>query len=239
MNIDIKKVITATKSRLRLMGTSEFDPELRMIINRTAKQLLAKDHYVVKCKTAEIECNEGTGLPKAKVEDGLISFNFIDEDGNNITSCVCSGAGISVGYCTCPQYFTFIPAVYAHIISQNCTAWYGQEWFTLNGGYLELPTSVSAWGIKYFYNGLNTEDGLMILREDQERGLSAQAAYTFAVQYPERYTPLQINAWNSEWLAQHAYLASQKTIDAWQNDRDLMRGILNSIVYNPRKQFNG
>ena len=236
-NISINQIITATKSRLRLMGTSEYDPELRAIINRTAKQLIAKDHFVVKCKTAEIEyCATGN---KAPVEDNLISFNFINEDGEDDVSCVCAGQGINGCSCQCPLYFTFIPAVYALIIAQGCTAWYGNNWFTLNGGYIEMPSTVNAWGIKYYYNGLNTEDGLMVFREDQERGLSAQAAYTFAIQYPERFTPMQINAWNNEWLAQHAYLSSQKTISDWRNDRDLLRGVLNSVIYNPRPMMNG
>jgi hypothetical protein len=205
MIVNVEQVVTRAKLRLRLMETSEHDSTLMKFIEEGARGLNATSTYKIQCKNIDIECH------KSKLPDcyeTLICFQI-----NGCSGC-CTPQVNTVPptpiVCTCPEIFYYDKAAMINC-GDNC-GWYN-NFFYIQDGFMYFPSSMTADTVKVWYYGFNVdEDGLMLIDEEMERGLSAYAAFQFAVSYPEQYTPEQRSTWNREWIAQKNYVNGKKII---------------------------
>jgi hypothetical protein len=106
---------------------------------------------------------------------------------------------------------------------------------------IKFPTTLTATQVKVWYRGYNTDgDGIMILDELQQRGLSAYAAYQFATSgtHITKYTPYVVNGWQKEWTAQKAYFTGKTQQNDWKNNKAKFAAIARAILINPAQVYN-
>ena len=207
MKISSESVITRTKFRLGLQDSTLYDAYIEKLIYEAARHLDAVSSYIISCTELEIDCH------RAKLPDDftqMICVKTVSPSG----SCTCSSTydpetdpspnGVSSA-CTCGSYYIADRGVLTEFCNMGYNgSWYGNVFDTQNG-YFILPENNPATSVRIWYRGLNVdEDGLMILDDFQERGLSAYAAYQFANSGSnyKAYDRGQVRLWQAEATAQ-------------------------------------
>lgn len=229
MVISTEEVLTAAKSRLRLMETTIADAYLESLIDEGAIHLGALRTYSVKCKELTIDCY------KAQLPDYFEKF-LAGQFPTGSCTCGC-GCGTSEEELTslsqsggCPVWYVN-KDVLTNFNGTGCS-YYG-NFFDIDAGYIVFPTSTTATTVKIWYQGLNVdEDGLMVIDSQWKRGLSAYAAFQYAVVYQENYTPEQRERWGSEWKAQKGYNIGRDNIKRFELDKHAISQLMNSILSN-------
>ena len=235
MIVSSEQILVRTKGRLRLMWMTENDLYLLKLLEEGARSLNASSAFTVQCVTREIDCNSAA-LPDNY--DSLIGFSF------NTASGECSGccghattqpdpSETQIVICTCRGFYGYYSQ--NNIILQHGSwGWYG-NYFAINGNFLTFPSTITATEVTIYYRGFNTDDnGFMILDEELERGLSAYAAYQFATDYPESYTPEQRQRWLAEWTAQKSFVNGKKAIRDFKLQKDNVSLLANAVLSNKR-----
>ncbi len=228
MIVNAQQIVVRAKSRLRLMETSEQDSYLHKLIEEGARGLNASSTYKISCHEAEIDCH------KAKLPCSYDSLEFFKVNGccGNCTQPIATIPPTPV-ICTCPPLFYYDKAALMQG-DKNC-GWFG-NYFYIQNGFIYLPSSTTATKIDIWYRGFNVdEDGFMLLDEELERGLSAYAAYQFAVSYPEAYTPEQRATWNNEWVNQKKYVNGKKIIREFKLQKPQISLLVNAVISNNRR----
>lgn len=227
------QVITLARSYLNLMDTEENNNYLEKLINIAAGRLNATDSYVINCKESEIECGQAA-LPE--FVDELICFQL--EPSNSCSGC-CQGMILSTteaetgtlpAACNCVSYYYFSQA--AMTGAPGSCGWY-QNYFYMQDNYLHFPSTVTATSVKIWYRGLNVDDnGIMILQEEQEDALASFAAYRYALTFPQSYSPLQINEFKQNWIAQKNWLNGTEAVRKFKLQKPQISAVMNSIMMN-------
>lgn len=207
MRISTESVITRTKVRLGLMDTTLHDSTIEMLVQEAARHLDAVDSYVITCVDLEIDCHK-VKLPDNCTE--ILCIQLLDPDN---TGCVTQpydpATDISPTTLQACSTNGMMFIADRNVLTEFCGmggtgSWFGNVFDTQNG-YLVFPSFVSATEVRIWYRGLNTdENGIMIIDDFQERGLSAYAAYQFANsgQNYKSYAPQQVAMWQREATAQ-------------------------------------
>ncbi len=231
MIINSEQIVVRTKGRLRLMETSEHDSYLLKLIEEGARGLNSSATYKIQCCEVDIDCN------KAKLPDSFESLEYFCIDGccGNCTTVPVTVPPTPV-VCSCPSVFFYSKQA---LMNGGCDedgscGWYG-NYFYIQNGYIYFSSTVTADTVKIWYRGFNTDsDGLMIVDEECERGLSAYAAFQFASSYPEAYAPEQRSAWNNEWVAQKRYINGKKVIREFKLSKPYISLLVNGQLVNHR-----
>lgn len=238
MIVNIEQVITRAKFRLGLESTFEHNDYLKKLIEEAARGLNASSTYIVSCETKEIEC----GVAQLPDEyDSLVGFTF-----NNGGSCSgCCHATVDpnppsenqIVVCTCRDFYGVFNQNVIFLQHGSC-GWYG-NYFAINGNYLTFPSTITATEVNIYFRGFNTdENGLMIIDEEQERGLSAYAAAQFSLDraniIPPAYTPEQRLRWTEEWKAQKKYVNGKQAIRNFKLQKNDIALIANAVLSNRR-----
>ena len=233
LKIDIEQVINRTKLRLGLMDTTLPDAYIEKLINEGSIHITSLDQFIISCETIDIDCGM-VKLPFGATD--VIAFSFVGEGCSgccNISHDPISGLDRNMD-CTCSQYYVSDRSVLVEMGQLGCSSGLWQNRFTVQAGYIQLPSTVTATQIKVWHRGYNMDgDGLMVLDEIQERGLSAYAAYEYALSNPQRFTPLQIMEWKKTWVAQKSFLKGQAQQQDYRLNKDRMASIARAIVMNP------
>ncbi len=207
---------------LDIKSTSEHDADIRYFINQGATQLFATGTRALMCKTVDIDCQ------KAEVDKDFLFFTFVNEDGKR---CSCGN-----GVCACPTFYYFTsPENFQYLKNSGYTFGSARNLFTWNNGYLNLPSTISATKLTYYYLGLAEDcDGYMVLNSEYEIALSNYAAYKFVSTANKiaKYSPeFRRITWNT-WLAQFNRLTSEKFAREFKQSKSQIRSMMaNSLVY--------
>jgi len=243
MKISSESVITRTKFRLGLQDSTLWDAYIEKLIYEAARHLDAVSSYIISCTTLTVDCH------RAKLPDDFVEVVCVKMVTPSDT-CSCnnvydpatdpSSNGI-YSSCTCGQYYIADRGVLTAFcgLGYNGT-WYGNVFDTQNG-YFILPDTNPATEVQIWYRGLNVdENGLMILDDFQERGLSAYAAYQFANSGSnyKAYDNQQRRLWLAEANAQINKIRGK----AAQNDHNAhinkFASIARSFLINPMQSQN-
>lgn len=230
MIVSSTQIVTRAKMRLRLMETSEHDLEILKLIEEGARGLNASSTYKISCHEAEIDCN------KAKLPDCYESLEYFCVNGccGNCTSPPETIPPTPV-VCSCPSVFYFSKSALINSgCDDNSCGWYG-NYFYIQNGYIYFSSTVTATSLKIWYVGFNVdENGLMVINEECERGLSAYAAFQFASSRPEAYQS-QIGLWNAEWVAQKRYINGKKIIREFKLQKADISLLVNATMAQNRR----
>lgn len=242
MIVSIEQVINRTKNRLRLRNT-ENDPYLEKLINEGCGHLGAWRTQDVSCETLKIDCF------KAKLPDFYKEF-LAAQFPIGTCSCGCNscegltgdalaeavlstGCGCNNG---CPVWYVH-SGVLTNFAGRGAPCGIYTNFFNIDGGYVVLPSTTTATEVKIWFRGMNVDSqGIMVIYEEWERGLSAYAASQFAVDYQELYTPEQRRAWSNEWNAQKAKQVGSDHIDRFNLDSNYIMRLMHSIIVNTEIQ---
>lgn len=240
MIVGIEQVITRTKFRLRL-SNGENDSYLEKLIDEGARHLGSMNAYKVSCAELDIECTRAQ-LPPFFEE--FIAGRFPSGGG---CSCGCTGVTITNGQpeptslnvlnnngCSCPVWYVNPNVMTNWSGSGGRRGNFGQYFdIDIANQVIQFPSTITATQVKIWYKSANVDDnGLMVINEFWERGLSAYAAMQFGTDYPERYLPEQRARWSAEWVAQRNKIVSKEVKDRFRLDKGAIQNIMNAIVIN-------
>lgn len=243
MRISSESVITRTKFRLGLQDSTLWDGYIEKLIYEAARHLDAVTSYVISCTTLTIDCH------RAKLPDDfsqMICAKLITPQGG----CQCNNVynpetdpspnGIN-NPCMCGTYFIIDRGVLTEFCGMGYNgAWYGNVFDTQNG-YFILPSTSIAEEVQIWYRGLNVdEDGLMILDDFQERGLSAYAAYQFANSgsHYKAYDREQRRLWLAEANAQINKIRGKAAQMDHRQHIGKFSSIARAFLINPQQSLN-
>lgn len=233
MIASIEQVLARTKGRLRLMDSTLHDAYLQVLINEGATHIKSIDQYIVTCATLDIDCYRAE-LPDFFEE--FVAATFPDG------GCACGcGPTITPGQigttwegstCGCSVWFVSNALLSNWGGAGTSCSFYGNV-FNIQGNQLLLPSTTTATTVKVWYRSKNVDcNGLMVLNEDWERGLSAYAATQFATDYVEKYTPEQRAIWSAEWKAQKSQIRGSAQRKRFILDKHAIMNIMNAIIWN-------
>ena len=218
--ISLEEVISSAKMTLRLDGSSDADNFLMLQIRYALKTIGSLDSFIKCRKEVEIVDNE-VCLPKNFYR--LLAMRYLPEfDIDNGQNPVFSGA------LYVDQTFLYesgcndgLPSGFKQYVGS----------FQIVGDKIVLNGKNSAKKVLLAYLGFyEDEDGFPVVMEEMELALSNYAAYRYALSFPEAYTPLQINEWKREWIAQANSVKGRAAARDFRKDKDEILAITNSLV---------
>ena len=235
MKIEISSVIVRAKRRLGLMNTTRWDAELEALIQEGAIHLNALSTYAISHETIDVDCT------KAKLPDGVTEVLAIRNP--NLSTCVGFCCVVPDEFsvdnrlmqtnCNCGNYFVADRGLLT-AFDGDCS--YGGNIYAVQNGYISLPTNTTLTEIKVWYRGYNKDcDGIMLLDEIQERGLSAYAAFQFALSgtHISKYTPMQVREWRQEWNNQKGFVQGKASQDDFRQNKPTVAAIAQAILLSP------
>lgn len=232
--IEIGSIINRAKRRLGLQNTFEEDGYFELLAIESLRGTNATDVYTIQCATLDIDCGSAK-LPDQY--DQLLFFQFGDGTGCS----GCCGANITptagenqIIVCTCRGlygYFQQNNIILQH--GQTC-GWYG-NYFQIQNGFINFPSTITATQITVYYKGFNEDDdGFMVFSEEQQRGLSAYIAWQYSTDKLNTgiYTPQQNQAWQREWIAQKGWLNGKEAIRSFKLNKQNIMLLANAVLSN-------
>lgn len=242
MHIPIAQVINRAKIRLGLEDTTAADAKLEKFINEGAMHLDALSTYKISCATLDIDCQKAQ-LPNEATE--IICFSFPDSSG--CTGCCSSSSDddsvTSTTSCGCFTYYVANRSILTAFCGTDSNTSCGlySAYFDIQNGYIHFPSSNTATTVRVYYRGWNVDsDGLMLIDERKERGLSAYAAYEYACSgsNAKYYTSKQIDKWESTWIQQKSWIKGTDQVEDAKLHKDTLSAIANAILINPLLVLN-
>jgi len=237
MKVAIDQILNRTKMRLLLTQTTHADAYLEKLINEAATHHIGGlDNFVVSCETLDIDCLKAR-LPINAVD--LICYSFPDATGCSGCCIDCMNPHNPNATCSCPNWFVADRNILTEFCGSGVSAGLSSNFFDVQNGYIVFPSSVTQPTVKVWYRGLNIdEDGIAILDESWERGLSAYAAWQYAIAHFKSYASEQRKLWQMEWTAQRERIRGL----ALQRDAILHKpevsAIARAILMNPMVMTN-
>lgn len=232
--IAAESIINRAKRRLGLHNTFEEDGYLLSLLNEGLRGTNATDVYSINCATIEIDCGSAK-LPDSY--DELLYFQF--GDGTGCSGCCHATQNPSppgenqVVVCSCRGLYGYY--VQNDIILQHGSCgWYG-NYFSINNGFLNFPSTITATEVTVYFRGFNEDcDGFMVFNEEQQRGLSAYIAYQYSLDKLNTgsYLPYQNTAWLKEWINQKNWLNGKEAIRKFKLQKPELTLIANAILMN-------
>lgn len=246
MYVSTEQVLTRTKARLSLMETTLHDAILEKYVNEGAMHLGSQRTQRIHCKELVIDCY------KAALPDSFETF-VAGQFPSGTCSCGC-GCGSTaeevlnslsgIGN-TCPVWYVN-KDVLTNFNGQGASCGVYSNFFDIDGGFIVFPTTTTATHVKIWFEGWSTDDdGLMLIDEYWERGISSYAAMQFATDMIDAYKPEQRARWEAEWKAQKGHNKGRDNIKRFNLDKHSICQLMNSIisntsivgVYNVRSNF--
>lgn len=243
MKVSIDSVIDSAKFRLGLRDTSMADADLERLINEGAMHIDSVDTYAISCVTLEVDCGRAL-LPEGFVE--VICLQIVGQSS-------CSGCCESINFnpeidqnptsiaCTCPQFFVANRNVLTEFCGMGASCGSPSNVFDVQGGYLVFSSNFKPTEIKMWYRTYNMDDdGIMVLDEYWQRGLSAYAAYMYAMagQNMKAYMPQQVTMWQQEWTAQVNKIRGKSAQRDHRQHKATFASIARAILLNPASVLN-
>jgi hypothetical protein len=241
MKVCIDSVIDSAKFRLGLRDTSMADLDLERLINEGAMHLDAIETYVISCETLEVECS------KAKLPDGFLELICIQPEGDGCNgSCGCNYNFNPVTdqnptdiICNCTNYY----AIDRNVLTEFCGMGYNcggnSNVFDIQNGYLVFSSNFTPTSVKIWFRSYNMdENGLMVLDEYWQRGLSAYAAYQYAMSGQNFKLYPQAAQWQREWTAQLNKIRGKSAQRDHRQHKGLFSAIARAILINPVSVLN-
>jgi hypothetical protein len=241
MKVCIDSVIDSAKFRLGLRDTSMADLDLERLINEGAMHLDAIETYVISCETLEVDCS------KAKLPDGFIELICIKPEGDGCNgSCGCNynfnpetDQNPTNIVCNCTNYY----AIDRNVLTEFCGMGYncgsGSNVFDIQNGYLVFSSNFTPTSVKIWFRSYNMdENGLMVLDEYWQRGLSAYAAYQYAMAGQNFKLYPQAIQWQREWTAQLNKIRGKSAQRDHRQHKGLFAAIARAILINPVSVLN-
>lgn len=241
MKVCIDSVIDSAKFRLGLRDTSMADLDLERLINEGAMHIDAKETYVISCETLEVDCH------RAKLPDGFLELICIKPEGDGCNgSCGCNinfdpvtDQNPSSIVCSCSNYYSIDRNVLTEFCGMGYDCGSGLNVFDIQNGYLVFSSSFSATSVKIWFRGYNMdENGLMVLDEYWQRGLSAYAAYQYAMSGQNFKLYPQAQMWQREWTAQLNKIRGKSAQRDHRQHKGLFSAIARAILINPTSVLN-
>lgn len=241
MKVCIDSVIDATKFRLGLRDTSLADADLERLINEGAMHLDANETYIVSCETLDVDCH------KAKLPEGFLELICIKPEGDSCSgSCGCNYNFNPVTdqnptniVCNCSTYYTIDRNVLTEFCGQGYNCGSGMNVFDVQNGYLVFSSSFTATSVKIWFRSYNMdENGLMVLDEYWQRGLSAYAAYQYAMSGMNAKMYPQAQMWYREWVAQLNKIRGKSAQRDHRQHKGIFAAIARAILINPASVLN-
>ena len=241
MKVCIDSVIDATKFRLGLRDTTLADADLERLINEGAMHLGAMETYIISCETLEVDCS------KALLPDGFLELICIKPEGDSCSgSCGCNYNFDPVTdqnptsiVCNCSTYYTIDRSVLTEFCGMGYNCGSGMNVFDIQNGYLVFSSSFTATSVKIWFRSYNMdEDGLMVLDEYWQRGLSAYAAYQYAMSGMNAKMYPQAQMWYREWVAQLNKIRGKSAQRDHRQHKGLFAEIARAILINPASVLN-
>lgn len=222
------------------MDTTRWDADLEQYINEAAFNMDSVDSFIVSCETIDIECAEAK-LPEGATQ--VIGMRFPD---GQCSGCCTINTDPHEGWdrnmtCNCGVWWIFDKNVLTNFMGNGVQSCFAGNYFSIQNGYIKFPSTITATSIKVWFRGYNMDsDGIMILDERQQRGLSAYAAWQFATSgmHYSRYNPNQVQGWQREWVNQKARLVGLAAQDDFRNDKLKFSAIMNAMLVNPFQAQN-
>lgn len=243
MKVSIDSVINDAKFKLGLRNTTMPDLDLERLVNEGALHINAVDSYVILCETLEVECGRAC-LPEGFVElicmslpdggsscSGCCNINFNPVVDQNPTSIVCA----------CPQYWAISRDVLTAFCGEGGSCSMNGNLFDVQNGYLVFSSAFTGSSVKIWYRSYNMDaDGIMVLDESWQRGLSSYAAYNYAMagQNYRNYSPQQISDWKREWVAQVNKIRGRSAQKDHRQHKGIFSAIARAILINPGTALN-
>jgi len=231
MRISTESVISRTKQRLGLMDTTLQDAYLELLIQEGARHLDTQNSYIISCQVVDVDCARA---PLPDQYSQIICLQPLSPD-------TCTGCDDTTCNCTCGTYYFIDRGVLTDFCDQGGRGCYGGNAYDVQNGFLVLPSNTTATQIKIWYRGLNTDDdGLMVIDDFQERGLSAYAAYQFASsgQNYRSYAPGQVALWQRESTAQINKIRGKASQDDHRQHKAIFARIAQALIANPWNAYN-
>lgn len=243
MKVSIDSVIDAAKFRLGLRDTTMADADLERLVNEGAMHIDSVDSYAISCVVLDVDCGRAL-LPEGFVE--LICMNIYGQSS-------CSGCCEPINFnpavdqnptsisCTCPQYFVANRNVLTEFCGMGASCGMMSNSYDIQGGYIVFPSNFSASQVQVWYRTYNMDDdGIMILDEYWQRGLSAYAAYMYAMagQNIKNYMPQQLSMWQQEWTAQVNKIRGKSAQRDHRQHKASFAAIARAILLNPASVLN-
>ena len=136
--------------------------------------------------------------------------------------------------CSCPTYFIPDRNILTEFCGMGGSAGLSGNFFSVQGGYIVFPSTITQTEVKVWFRGLNIDDdGLAIIDEKQERALSAYAAWQYAIAHYKSYAPEQRREWKSEWIAQKSWLKGSSVQADWQMNKATASAIARALFVAP------
>jgi len=241
MKVSIDSVIDATKFRLGLRDSSMADLDLERLINEGAMHIDSVDTYVISCITLDVECNKAA-LPEGFVE--LICMKIAGQSS-------CSGCCQSINFdpvvdqnpssitCTCPDFYVANRNVLTEFCGMGASCGSFDNGYDIQGGYILFPSNFSASQVQIWYRTYNMdENGIMVLDEYWQRGLSAYAAYQYAMSGQNFKLYPQAQQWQQEWTAQVNKIRGKSAQRDHRQHKASFSAIARAILVNPASVLN-
>lgn len=228
MIISTEQVINRTKIRLGIKNT-EYDAAIEKLVDEGCAHLGAKRTRVFSCATIQLDCYRGT-LPDFFTEFVAATFPSggctCGCDSTSTDSSVTTSEALSG--CSCPVWY-----VSDSVFRSDSTCGRWGNFFNIEGNQIVLPSTTTATEIKVYFKSMNVDsNGLMVIYENWERGLSAYAASEFAITHDTRYTPRQQGKWEATWKAQKGKQIGIDNINDFNLNSHEISRIMNSIITN-------
>lgn len=225
------------------MDTTLADAEIEALIQECALHLNTLETYVVSCETLDVDCH------KAKLPDGFVELLCIKPTSDNCTgACSCvtnydpeTDESPTSLTCGCYGYYVANRSLLTEFCGMGQSACSTAGLYEIQNGYIRLSTAITSDEITIYYRGWNQdEDGIMLIDEFQERGLSAYAAYQYANsgQNYKSYQPQQVALWQREANAQINKIRGRSAKMDHKAHLPSFAAIVQAIITNPSRILN-
>lgn len=241
MKVSIDSVIDSAKFRLGLRDTSMADLDLERLINEGAMHIDSVDTYIISCTTLDVECSRAE-LPEGFIEmicmklpnssscsgccQNIVFDPVVDQNPSSIT-------------CTCPMYFVANRNVLTEFCGLGASCGFIGNGYDIQNGYVVFPSNFTATQVQIWYRTYNMDDnGIMVLDEYWQRGLSAYAAYQYAMSGQNFKLYPQASQWQQEWNAQLNKIRGKSAQRDHRQHKASFAAIARAILVNPASVLN-
>lgn len=242
MKVHIDSVVDAAKFNLGLRDTTEADADLERLINQAAQGIDSTESYVVNCATLDVDC------AKAKLPDDCIDVLCIRPDTGGGCSGCCNTSfdpetepNPGLAHCNCSTWWVTNRGVLTEFCNQGLSCTYGGNIFAVQNGYLVFMDTITFTEVEVHYQGYNVDDnGLMVLNEEWERGLSSYASWKYASagQNYRNYDRGQIADWRRDWTAQVNKIRGKAAQRDFRQNKPKFASVARAILISPYNNFN-
>lgn len=222
--IPLTQCVASAKMQLRIGDTTDDDLWMEKLANEATRHLDCLSIFTK--RQCSLDVHDGKSkLPNGfyrllglRLGNGFDCGQMFYVDMPFLNSCGCVDVGLGVN---------FRNAVGAFQI-QNGYIIYSTN-MTFTDPITHVVTAVTSVDLAFI--GLNVDsDGLMVVRDDMERGVTAYICWMYCLQNADKYNSYQIEKWEQIWKAQKMWIQSVDLQNQFMNTRRQIAQISNAWV---------